>query len=415
MALSLDAIIWLQERAIPVATVQPGSGLADLRPLKAVIGDARIVALGEATHGTHEFYTMRHRVIEFLVAEMGFTLLALEAPWPATRCIDEYVRGGSGDPAALLRGLRYWIWDTREALDLIAWIRAYNERQADATRIRVAGFDMQSPQMAMDDVIAYVESIDPVAGAAVAAWYETFRPYAHALARYPSAPSDIKIWCRAQLSAAYDALSDRRADYISASSTREFADALHSARQVLQAEECFSACTPARRERHMAENAAWLLDKLGPDARAVLLAHNVHVGMTPFGGSRSMGSYLRERYGRELVVIGATSYRGRFTAITYDRGTERYAGLAIHETHSPPADTHEDALRHADVPRMFIDLRGTLPNPASGIWPSEPRRMRCIGSVYDDARRDTFFQEVHLPTQFDAILYLSETTPSLML
>ncbi len=182
MALSLDAIEWLQERAISVATVQPGSGLADLLPLKAVIGGARIVALGEATHGTHEFYTMRHRIIELLVAEMGFTLLALEAPWPAARRIDEYVRSGTGDPATLLRGLRYWIWSTREMLDLFEWIRAQNEGRADANRIRVAGFDMQSPQMAMDDVVAYVGGIDPVAGAASAARYETFRPYARALA-----------------------------------------------------------------------------------------------------------------------------------------------------------------------------------------------------------------------------------------
>jgi erythromycin esterase len=415
MALSLDAIEWLQERAISVATVQPGSGLADLLPLKAVIGGARIVALGEATHGTHEFYTMRHRIIELLVAEMGFTLLALEAPWPAARRIDEYVRSGTGDPATLLRGLRYWIWSTREMLDLFEWIRAQNEGRADANRIRVAGFDMQSPQMAMDDVVAYVGGIDPVAGAASAARYETFRPYARALASYASVPSDIKARCRAQLSAAYGALNDRRVDYTLVSSTQEFAYALHSARQVLQAEECFSANTPALRERYMAENIAWLLDEIGPDARAVLWAHNVHVGMAPFGLSRSMGSYLRARYGDALVVVGATSFRGGFNAIAYDRGTGRYAGLAVHETHPPPADSHEYALRRANVPRMFLDLRGALPSHTGRAWPSAPRRMRCIGSVYDDVRRDTFFQEVQLPTQFDAILYLSETTPSIML
>src|SRR5689334_21942379 len=118
---------WLREHALPFDTTDPGSDFTDLVPLKEWIGDARIVALGEATHGTHEFFEMKHRMLRFLVEEMGFNTFAIEANLPEANLLNDYLHTGQGDPAALLDGLHFWTWDTQEVLDMILWMRAHNE------------------------------------------------------------------------------------------------------------------------------------------------------------------------------------------------------------------------------------------------------------------------------------------------
>ena len=127
-------VLWLKANAIPFQTAEPNSSLEDLMPLKEMIGNARIVALGEATHGTHEFFQMKHRMLEFLVEEMGFNTFAMEANWPEANLINDYVHTGKGDPAELLKGLYFWTWDTQEVLDMIRWMRAYNENPSSTRK-----------------------------------------------------------------------------------------------------------------------------------------------------------------------------------------------------------------------------------------------------------------------------------------
>ncbi|MBU7024169.1 MAG: erythromycin esterase family protein [Theionarchaea archaeon] len=136
----------LQRNAIPFTTTEPGSGFEDLMPLKEVIGDARIVALGEATHGTHEFFEMKHRLTEFLVEEMGFTIFAMEAGCGECTAIDGYVRTGRGDPKVLLRNTNYWVWNTEEVLTMIQWMRQHNESSDSAAQVNFFGFDMRSSE-----------------------------------------------------------------------------------------------------------------------------------------------------------------------------------------------------------------------------------------------------------------------------
>jgi len=121
--------------------VRAGCGFADLEPLRAIVSSARIVALGEATHGTREFFQLKHRLLEFLVRELGFTAFALEANWPEAQAVDDYVRHGRGDPAAALAGLRFWTWNTEEVLALIEWLRAYNA--GGGRPVSFTGFDAQ--------------------------------------------------------------------------------------------------------------------------------------------------------------------------------------------------------------------------------------------------------------------------------
>lgn len=133
---------WIARHAIPLKTVEPGNGTADLQPLRTLIGDARIVALGEATHGTSEFFQLKHRMVELLVGEMGFTVFAIENTIPEAERLNQYIIDGKGDPEALLKGL-YACWNTREVLAMVRWMRAF--RASGKGQIEFTGFDEQTP------------------------------------------------------------------------------------------------------------------------------------------------------------------------------------------------------------------------------------------------------------------------------
>lgn len=151
-------LAWLKANAIALSTVEAGSGFEDLQKLKAVIGDARIVSLGEATHGTREIFQLKHRLTEFFASELGFTVFSIEANMPETYRVNDYVLHGKGDPKALLAGMYFWTWNTEEVLDMIEWMRRFNA--SGKGRIQFTGFDMQTVRVAVEIVEALLGKVD---------------------------------------------------------------------------------------------------------------------------------------------------------------------------------------------------------------------------------------------------------------
>ena len=157
---------WVRSRAIRLTTAEAGHGFADLQPLERVVGNARIVSLGEATHGSREFFQLKHRMLEFLATQMGFSIFSIEANMPEAYRLNDYVLNGTGDPAQLLRGMYFWTWDTEEVLTMIQWMRAFN--QSGKGRVQFTGFDMQTPTVAAENVRTFVAKHEPAYLAAVA-------------------------------------------------------------------------------------------------------------------------------------------------------------------------------------------------------------------------------------------------------
>ncbi|MDX6530515.1 MAG: hypothetical protein QOH41_2805 [Blastocatellia bacterium] len=149
---------WLAANAIRLDTVEAGHGFADMQPLKKIVGDARIVALGEATHGTREFFQLKHRMLEFLATEKGFTIFSIEANMPEAYRLNDYVLNGNGDPAKLIGGMYFWTWNTEEVLDMVQWMREFNK--SGKGRVQFTGFDMQTPNVAADIVRDFVDKND---------------------------------------------------------------------------------------------------------------------------------------------------------------------------------------------------------------------------------------------------------------
>jgi TonB family protein len=150
---------WISEHAVRLQTPEAGNGFADMQPLKKMIGNARIVSLGEATHGTREFFQLKHRMLEFLASEMGFTIFSIEANMPEAYRLNDYVLNGNGDPAKLIKGMYFWTWDTQEVLDMVLWMREFNK--SGKGRVQFTGFDMQTPNVAADIVRDFVDKNDP--------------------------------------------------------------------------------------------------------------------------------------------------------------------------------------------------------------------------------------------------------------
>lgn len=149
---------WLKANAIRLSTVEAGHGFADMQPLKKTIGDARIVSLGEATHGSREFFQLKHRMLEFLATEKGFTIFSIEANMPEAYRLNDYVLNGNGDPAQLIKGMYFWTWSTEEVLDMVLWMREFNK--SGKGRLQFTGFDMQTPDVAADIVQTFVDKND---------------------------------------------------------------------------------------------------------------------------------------------------------------------------------------------------------------------------------------------------------------
>jgi erythromycin esterase-like protein len=154
-----EQLDWVSTAAIPIAGADPGLNYDDLTPLKDLIGSAHIVGLGEATHGTSEFFRMKHRIIDFLANQMGFTIFSIEANMPEAYRVNDYVLNGKGDPKELLKGMYFWTWNTQEVLDMILWMREFNS--SGKGRIQFTGFDMQTPDVAAQIARDFITKADP--------------------------------------------------------------------------------------------------------------------------------------------------------------------------------------------------------------------------------------------------------------
>lgn len=376
-------------------------------PLKQMIGDAKIVALGEATHGTSEFFKMKHRILEFLVKEMGFTAFAIEATWPESNLVNDYIHTGQGDPADLLAGLYFWTWNTQEVLDMILWMRENS--------VSFHGFDLQFPKMAIENVLTYVGRVDTVNCRIYEQLYSNFLEYIDNLRDYYRVSSQEKNAIRDQLRSAHDMIEEREISYVNRSDKKSFDYALRGARLVQQAEHVYSGegDMAAIRDLYMAENTKWIIDQEGPNAKIVLWAHNGHVHFDPVHG-RTMGTHLRNEYGDDLVIVGFSFYEGSFNAVT-DNFPDGYGDLTVHTTPPPPDDAYAYHFHGAYMPRMYLDLRTIDFDSPATDWIPGPRRFRSIGAVYCDDYPEWYYYDARLPEEFDIIVYINSTTESSLL
>jgi erythromycin esterase-like protein len=389
------------------------------------IGDARIVCLGEATHGTHEFYRERAFITRRLIAEKGFAAVAVEADWPDAYRVNRYVRGASADEDAaesLADFGRFptWMWRNADVLDFIGWLRSHNEPKAAGKRVGFYGLDLYSLRASMQAVLAYLDKIDPEAASRARMRYACFDRFGDEMQQYAyvtgygRGPS-----CEREVTTQLIELHRRRADYASRNgriSPDDFFFAEQNARLVRNAEEYYRTMLGGRaeswnlRDRHMTETLGELLtflDQTHPGARVVIWAHNSHLGdarATEMGqhGELNVGQLTRERFGADAVLVGFTTFGGSVTAAT------EWDGPA-HRRHVRPAlaGSYERLFHEVGIPRFLMPLRSDAELAAAV---AAPRLERAIGVIYvPETERQSHYFHAHLPQQFDFVLHFDET------
>ena len=388
---------WIRTHAIPLKTADPVSDHTDLMPLKKLIGNRRIVALGEGTHGTSEFFKMKHRMTKFLAEEMGFTVFAIEANMTEAREVNRYVLTGAGDPGKALAGLYFWTWNTSEVLDLIKWMREYN--LSGKGKIEFYGFDMQFPKVAMENVREFVKKADKDFGKPLEEHYKQVNEI-YELARKNPYQSDIgyEKWYNAA-NLVYEHLKTNRETYIKQFDTMEVDWAVQDARVVVQAAEA-SIPDKTSRDRSMADNLDWILEHRPKGSKVVTWAHNGHVSKDhkPF---KSMGSFLAERYGDEMIVFGFAFHEGEYTAYGNN-------GINTYGTAKSGPGSLEWFFKSSGIPRFILDLRLPLKVEEGAKWLNRELDFRSIGAV----AMDYAFSPRKITDEFDAMIYFEKTTPS---
>ena len=380
-------------------------------------GDSKVVLLGEATHGTSEFYRARAAITRRLIERHGFTIVAVEADWPDAAHLDSYVRGRARPQTAAPPFSRFptWMWRNAEVQQFISWLHGHNRDLPEQSRVAFRGLDVYSLGSSIHAVLAYLDEVDPEEAEDARARYGCLSPWLADPARYGRAVlyGDKKP-CAAALLDQLNELLEKRLAYAGEDGGAEaFFDAVQNARIVRAAEHYYRIMYQGSteswnlRDRHMFDTLQRLLDAGGPSAKAVVWAHNSHIGnaaATAMGwqGEFNIGELCRTAYRDEAVLIGFGTDRGSVAAA--DDWDEP---MRVKNVLPARPDSHERMFRDAGVPAALVDwrhdreLREAL---------AEPRLERAIGVVYrPQTERASHYFEAVLPEQFDAMIWFEET------
>ncbi len=389
------ATAWLNKNVIPLKYVKAENGYDDLKPLSNLIGDARIVSLGECTHGSSEIFSMKHRMLEYLVKEKGFTLFSIEANMPEAYALNEYIIEGKGDAKKLLAGMYFWTWYTQEVLDMIEWMKEYNETAV--SKISFTGFDMQIPDVAIKIVRNYLNKNHP-------AFLSILNEYDSLTRKNQTKKNEGKDKFKT-LKTGAQLIMDSLNFYNPKINDKDYNWAFQNARILWQyAANYFNS--PSRDES-MAENVKWILDE-NPSAKIVLWAHNGHVRKDNDGFEyKSMGEYLNNFYGKQMIAIGFATAEGTYTAVQRDR--KKFIGLDSSNTIISKDGSYESIFTTADAANFLLDIRNILKNGVGGEWITEKRFFRSIGAV---AMPKFQFAKINLTTHFDMIIFIKKTSAS---
>jgi erythromycin esterase-like protein len=408
---------------LPASCSQPLLGArGDYDRLLEAIGGARFVLIGEASHGTHDFYFERARITRRLIEEKGFTAVAAEADWPDAWRADRFVRGRGADrtPEEALSGFRRfpaWMWRNDVVRDFIAWLRERNEGAA-----RKAGFyglDLYSLFGSIQAVLGYLREVDPEAARRARSRYACFDHFAGDSQAYGYAASfgmrrDCEDAVVRQLVEMRRHVAEAARRDGEAEEDESFA-AEQNARLVRNAEEYYRSMFQGRvsswnlRDRHMAQTLEALdahLGRRGEPAKVVVWAHNSHLGdarHTEMGrrGELNLGQLVRERHPNETFLLGFSTYSGTVTAA--DDWDEPWRSMRVRP--GLPG-SYEDLFHSTGSPRFLVLLRGPgLPDELRA-----ERLQRAIGVIYrPQTERQSHYFVAHLSEQFDAMIHIDET------
>jgi erythromycin esterase-like protein len=402
-----------------------GGSPDDYDSLVDLIGDARFVLLGEASHGTHEFYRERAVISKKLIYQRGFKAVAVEADWPDAYRINRFVHGVSEDVDSVeaLSGFKrfpQWMWRNADVLDFVGWLREHNDEQVfEDRKCGFYGLDLYSLHASIEAVLDYLKKVDPEAAKRAREHYGCFEHFGKEIETYGYAAGfGLTPTCEDAVVKELVALRRKAMEYLQRDG-QVAADAYfcaeQNARVVRNAEQYYrnmfrrEVSSWNLRDTHMMESLVSLADHLGKrgaPAKIIVWAHNSHLGdaratQMSERGELNLGQLVRQRFGKEVVLIGFTTYEGTVTAASdWDGPAERKNVRPGH------ADSYEAFFHDVDLPRFYLDLRRADISSALRV----ERLERAIGVIYrPETELISHYFNARLSDQFDAVLHFDHT------
>ncbi len=390
---------------------------ADLEPLLTRIGDARVVLLGEASHGTSEFYRMRERITRELVVKKGFRFIAVEGDWPDAARVDHYVRHLEYPAAEWTAFSRFptWMWRNNEVRDFVNWLRAHNAPLKPEQRVAFHGLDLYSLHTSIGLVLDYLDQIDPDAARVARQRYGCLTPWQSDPATYGHAALTGSYHsCEPHVVHALKDLLQHRTAYVAHDGERFF-DAVQNARLVANAERYYrimyygSRASWNWRDEHMFTTLTNLQAFYGAGGKAIVWAHNSHVGDSAATemssrGEHNIGHLCRQQFGSDAYLVGFGTANGTVAAASDWGGP-----MEIKTVLPALPDSYERLCHDSGLPRFMLGLRDRAELTGARAL-GKPRLERAIGVIYrpETERASHYFQAV-LPRQFDEYVWFDRT------
>jgi erythromycin esterase len=399
----------------PLETVDPGAPLADLEFLREDLDDARVIGMGEATHGTREFFQFKHRLLRYLAEELGLRLFAWEADFAATLAIDRYVRTGEGDPVEAIGDTGYWIWDVESVLTMVEWMREFNAGREPEDRISIYGVDMVFSGSAIDELEAFFQAADDD--------FLDSRDEAAEILRSDGLLEDESALetVTGFVPALQDHLETNEDGLVAATSRREY----DRRRQVAAVLEQYIEYITARhqdadgntsatriRTRSMAENARWALEYENA-AKLALWMHNLHLNRNR---GKDTGWFLADWYGEDYYAIGMEFDHGSFQAREIEELAETESDLELGDVQAftvgqAPEESLPGVLSKLEMEYAFVDLAAASDDDRLEPWLEDGPQRTILTSTYspnipEDRIR---FAPEPITDDFDGLLFVEET------
>ena len=383
------------------------------------IGDSRLVLLGEASHGTAEFYEMRARITRELVERKGFNIIAVEADWPDAACIDRYIHDSSSDP--LLESKPFsrfptWMWANQSVLEFTHWLKAHNEKiSSPEEQTGFYGLDLYSMFSSMEVVLNYLEEVDPETAEVARLRYGCMMPWANDPAMYAQVTITRQYReCEKDVLDTLQNLMKKRVDYCRADGERFF-NAEQNARLVANAERYYRTMYYAennswnQRDQHMFETLQSVLKFRGPTSKAVIWEHNSHIGdaratQMSARGEFNIGQLARQEYGDNAYLIGFGTDHGTVAA-----ASEWGGPMEVKQVQPSHIDSYERICHETMTDNFLLPLRKPLQEITRNKLLSE-RLERAIGVIYrPETELQSHYFYAALPRQFDEYIWFDET------
>ena len=391
----------LKSKLISLKTVQAGNGFEDLQPLKEILKDKQVIAMGDATYGTKESIQMKHRMFEFFVEEMGYRVLGIEADFGTVQVVNDYILNGRGNATDAFKGVNYNEWYTRDILDMVEWMRKYNEESNHKTKVKLYGITSGEPYESKKKILNYLKKTDENI-------FKEFDSKLKNLLVLHELDND-----KANIEQLKNIFNENKNKFIEKTSKDEFeivAQCLEIIRQKIEhnikVRVTDLAGAQNLEEKNVADNVKWILDyesEFGND-KVLLWSYNSRVNKS-IGQYTSMGEQLKNLFDDKYYAIAFDFYQGTFMAIPTDGG--QFRKFSVEKSRE---DSIAGVFEKTGVPLSFMDFKSASQDSNMKKWLSEVQKVHSY-YVYDGVEEHLYINDIPMQS-YDGLIYIKETSTS---